>query len=144
MSVTAVAARPERPTVLYDGRCRVCTAGADRIRAMDRRGRLDVVSMHDASVAARFPEIQREALLEEMHVVLPDGRVVRGHWAVREVFRQLGTWRRILAAAWWLPGFSWLANKAYRWFARNRYRFNKTVNCDGDVCGLHGPKHSAH
>ena len=38
---------------------------------------------------------------------------------------------------WMLPGFQFVADKAYNWVAKNRYRWNRKVHCDGDVCSMH-------
>jgi predicted DCC family thiol-disulfide oxidoreductase YuxK len=131
-----VANAPTKPTVLYDGRCRICTASADRIRAHDPTHTLDVISLHEPQVAARFPEITREAVLEEMHLVQLDGQIVRGADSLRALLRLLPSRLRWLALAWYFPGFAPLARVGYRWLARNRYRWNKTT-CDGDVCRIH-------
>ncbi len=132
-----VANAPTRPTMLYDGRCRICTAGADRVRAYDRAGRVDVLSLHDPSVAQRFPEVKREHVLATMHLVQPDGSIDRGADAVREIMRLIPG-ARWLALLWLVPGFSLLANLGYAWVAKNRYRFNRKVTCEGDVCRIHG------
>ncbi len=122
--------------VLYDGRCRLCTAGAERIRYLDKGARLEVVSLHEPQVHARFPEIRLEDVLAEMHFVRPDGSMAKGHAAVREILRALPRWHA-LAVFWDLPGFSFLADRVYKWVAANRYRFNREVACADDVCSLH-------
>src|SRR5213082_3498160 len=118
-----VASPVKRPTILYDGRCRMCTASAERIRAWDKQARLDLLSLHDPAVATRFPEIRREAVLESMHLVLPGGNVLIGADAVRGILRYLPG-LRWLGLAWFVPGFSSLAAVGYAWVARNRYRWN--------------------
>jgi len=125
-----------KPVVLYDGRCRLCTAGAERIRAHDTERALEVLSLHDPEVAARFPSITRDAVLKEMHFVRLDGSLKRGHEAVREVLRVIPRYRW-LSLFWMLPGFQFVADGVYKWVARNRYRFNRTVTCEGDVCRMH-------
>ncbi len=125
-----------KPVVLYDGRCRFCTAGADRIRALDHEGRLEVVSLHEPAVRARFPGLTLEAVLQEMHFVRPDGSMEKGHAAFREILGTLPQ-TRWLALLWKLPGFSFVADKSYKWVARNRYRFNKKTTCENDVCSMH-------
>src|SRR5260370_19912552 len=82
-----------RPVVLYDGRCRLCTAGADRIRSHDTEHALEVLSLHEPAVAARYPDIRREDVLQEMHFVRPDGSIAKGHQAVREVLRVIPAYR---------------------------------------------------
>jgi predicted DCC family thiol-disulfide oxidoreductase YuxK len=125
-----------KPVVLYDGRCRLCTAGADRIRTHDSEGALEVVSLHEPHVRARFPGIRLQDVLAEMHFVRPDGTMAKGHEAVREVLRVIPRYRW-LSLFWMLPGFQFVADKAYKWVARNRYRWNRKVHCDGDVCSMH-------
>ena len=125
-----------KPVVLYDGRCRLCTAGADRIRRFDEEGALEVLSLHEPEVAARFPGVRREDVLQEMHFVRPDGTIAKGHAAVREVLKAIPRYRW-LALFWSLPGFQFVADKAYKWVAKNRYLFNKKVTCDEDVCSMH-------
>jgi predicted DCC family thiol-disulfide oxidoreductase YuxK len=124
---------PATPTVLYDGQCRICTASADRIRALDTERRLELLSLHDPNVAARFPEIHREEVLEQMHLIERSGEVLRGADAVRGVLRRLPR-LRWLGLLWLVPGFAHLAHVGYGWVARNRYRFNRHVTCDGSVC----------
>ena len=125
-----------KPVVLYDGRCRLCTAGADRIRRFDAEARLEVLSLHEPEVAARFPSIRREDVLAEMHFVRPDGSIAKGHEAVREVLKVIPRYRW-LALFWDLPGFQFVADRVYKWVARNRYRFNRQVHCDDDMCSMH-------
>jgi predicted DCC family thiol-disulfide oxidoreductase YuxK len=115
-------------TVVYDGRCRVCSRMADRLRAWDRLGRLDVVAAQDPGVMQRFPWVPTEAYRDSLQVVSADGRAWQGAAAVAEVLRQiphgpLVAW--VLA----LPVVRPLAERFYRWFARNRYR----LGC-GDHC----------
>ena len=125
-----------RPVVLYDGRCRLCTAGADRIRGHDSEGALEVVSLHEPAVRARFPDIPLKDVLAEMHFVKPDGSIAKGHDAIREVLRVIPRYRW-LSLFWMLPGFQFVADKAYKWVARNRYRWNRKVHCENDVCSMH-------
>lgn len=114
----------------------MCTAGADRIRSHDIEGALEVVSLHEPEVAARFPNIKQRDVLAEMHFVRPDGSIAKGHEAVREVLLVIPSYRW-LSLFWMLPGFQFVADRAYKWVAKNRYRWNRKVHCDGDVCSMH-------
>ena len=128
-----VATPPAKPTVLYDGRCQLCTASANRIRALDRAGTIDVLDLHVAEITTRFPEIETNAVLESMHLVEPTGEIERGADAVRAVLERLDG-LRWLALFWFVPGFGLVAHLGYRWIAKNRYLFNRHVQCDGDFC----------
>ena len=61
---------------------------------------------------------------------------VRGANAVRGIMHELPGYRW-LELAWLIPGFDALAAWGYAWVAANRYRWNKKLVCDGDVCRVH-------
>lgn len=134
MSTRVIAARPERDTVLYDGRCRFCQGQIAILRRMDLGRRLVFLSLHDPLVAGEFPELEADALMAEMHVVDRAGRVRAGAEAVRYLSCRLPLlWP--LALPLHLPGslpaWRWL----YRVVARNRYRL--AGRCDEGTCHLH-------
>jgi predicted DCC family thiol-disulfide oxidoreductase YuxK len=123
-------------TVLYDGHCALCRASAERVRRLDRGRAIDLVDLHDAAVAARFPQVDREKAMRLMQAVDGAGRVSSGVDAWAEIVSALPGWR---AAAWLLraPGIHGLAGWIYAWVARNRYRWNPEACADGS-CALHG------
>lgn len=137
-----VSSPPARPTVLYDGRCALCTGSAERIRALDHARVFDLLSLHEPEVARRFPEIELAAVLEEMHVVEPTGAIVRGHEAIRAILERLPR-LRWLALFWLVPGFDHLARAGYGLLARNRYRFNRHATCDTGACTVPRHRHRA-
>jgi len=123
-------------TVLYDGKCALCRASAERVRRHDREHRIELLDLHHPSVASRFPQVNPEKALRLMQAVDAAGRVSSGVDAWAEVGRALPGWR---AAAWLLdaPGIHALAGWAYGWVARNRYRWNRQACADGS-CSVHG------
>jgi predicted DCC family thiol-disulfide oxidoreductase YuxK len=132
---------PEAPvaelTVLYDGMCVLCRAGADRVRRMDRNHRIALVDLHDPDVPTRFPQVDLEKALRLMQAVDARGRVLSGVDAWVAICRTLPGWK---PAAWLLqiPGIHALAGAAYGWVARNRYRWNQAACADGS-CAVHMP-----
>lgn len=125
--------RPPRDTVLYDGDCRFCRGQIAVLRRLDLGGVLEFTSLHDPSVARDFPEIPREALLEEMFVVDRGGRSWRGAGAVRYLSRRLvALWP--LAVPLHAPGTMPLWRWLYRLVARNRYAI--AGRCDEGTCRL--------
>jgi predicted DCC family thiol-disulfide oxidoreductase YuxK len=131
-------------TVLYDGRCGLCRASANRLKRMDHGAGVELLDLHDPSAAARFPQVNREEAMRWMQAVDPRGRVYSGVDAWARIGLTLPGWKLI---AWILlvPGIHFIARKIYEWIARNRYRWNKEECADG-TCALHTPddKASAH
>lgn len=133
MHSPAIAARPDRDTVLYDGQCRFCRSQVAMLRRLDLTGRLRFVSLHEPHVGRDFPDLAPAALMQEMHVVDRSGRVRAGAEAVRYLARRMPLlWP--LALPLHVPGslplWSWL----YGLVARNRYRL--AGRCDDGTCRL--------
>src|SRR5438874_1348441 len=64
-----------KTVVLYDGSCEFCRRSIDLLRRLDWLGRLDYRDARDpAQRPAGEPALDPARLLEEMHVVPPDGR----------------------------------------------------------------------
>lgn len=112
-----VAARaPERPTLIYNDRCRFCLKWAERVKRWDRARRIRLVPLRDPE-AELISGRSRDLLHEAVHLVTPDGAVFAGARAARELFRYLrGGWP--LFAVLHLPGAMLVAAKVYRWVAR--------------------------
>ena len=128
--------RPDADVVIYDGNCRICTAQVRKLPWWDCQQRLSYLSLHDAEVAERWPEMSAERLMQEMCLV---DRLGNWHWGP-EAIRYLTLRLRRL---WWLaplmhfPGSMFLWRPLYRWVARNRYRLSGMGVCDDEACQLH-------
>ena len=108
----------QRPVLLYDGDCAFCTTC---VRLLERIG-------PDAEIVAwQFADLPELGVTEEQAAdavqwVEPDGTVRSGHEAAAAVLRTAGRIWRAVGRAILLPGVSWVAARAYRWIADNRYR----------------------
>lgn len=128
------AERPDADVVIYDGECGICSGQIKKLSQWDGGGRLAYLSLHDPEVARRWPDMTHDRLMQEMAVV--DRRGVR-HWGP-EAIRYL---TRRLPKLWWsapfthFPGSMFVMRPAYRWIARNRYRFSGHA-CEGS-CSIH-------
>jgi predicted DCC family thiol-disulfide oxidoreductase YuxK len=122
-------------TVLYDGACNLCRASVARVRGMDPRGRIELLDLHDSSVSARFPQVNREEAMRLMQAVDPRGRVYSGVDAWARIGLALPGWK-LLAWLLLVPGIHFLARHLYAWVARNRYRWNREA-CQDGTCALH-------
>jgi predicted DCC family thiol-disulfide oxidoreductase YuxK len=115
-------------TLVYDGNCGVCKKAVRAIARWDRRHEVELLPSQDPCVSARFPWIPPQAYAEAMQLIGPGGGTTQGADAIEELLR-------ILPRGWmlgWifkLPLVGWLADKLYRWFARNRYRFGCGEHC---------------
>ena len=116
-------------TVVYDGDCRVCSRIAALIRGWDRNGQIEVVSSQTPGIALRFPWIPAEAYAEALQMIGPGGRTWQGADAIEQILRVLPK-GKLVTWAYRIPFVRVLADKFYRWFARNRYRFGCSVHCE--------------
>lgn len=128
-----------RPIVLYDGRCRFCTTGAERLRR-SARGAIDTLDFQQPGVLEKFPGITHEECMRAFQLVDRQGRVYAGAEAI---VRSLRFGRPVLghlAHAYYLPGLRWILDRLYDGVARNRSRlFGRCAEaCDeGGTCDQH-------
>jgi predicted DCC family thiol-disulfide oxidoreductase YuxK len=118
-----------RYVVLYDGDCRFCTRWKERMEPRDRDGRIEWLSIHDPSVAGRFPGLDREDALRQMYVFAPDGAVHKGADGWMALF---GVLRGLRFLPWLggVPGARAVMRRVYRAIAERRYR----LSCSGAAC----------
>jgi predicted DCC family thiol-disulfide oxidoreductase YuxK len=122
-------------TVLYDGACNLCRASVARVRRIDPRARIELLDLHDASVTARFPQVNLDEAMRLMQAVDPRGRVYTGADAWAQIGLALPGWK-LVAGLLLVPGIHFLAQRFYAWVARNRYRWNREL-CQDGTCALH-------
>jgi predicted DCC family thiol-disulfide oxidoreductase YuxK len=115
-------------TLVYDGHCDVCARAVRVVERWDRRKQIEALPSQDPSVPARFPWIPAEAYADAMQLIGPGGRTTQGAEAIEEL---LGILPRGWMLGWIfkLPFVGRLADRLYRWFARNRYRFGCGTHC---------------
>ena len=130
-----------RLAAFYDGDCPLCRREIAFLRRRDRRGAIEFVDIaapaFDAAAAGR----DRDRLMAEMHVRLPDGRWATGVEAFRQIYARVGFgW---LVPITRLPGLKQLLDAAYRVFARNRRRWTGRCADEGGACGVAPPSERA-
>jgi predicted DCC family thiol-disulfide oxidoreductase YuxK len=125
----AVGVGENRPyVVVYDGNCNVCGRIVRRLDKWDRDRMLEIVPSQRPGVRDRFPWIPAKAYTESVQLIGPGGTTWQGAAAVERIIDLLPKGGLIT----WLfsiPFVRPLAERFYRWFARNRYH----LGC-GDHC----------
>lgn len=119
---------PPAYTMIFDGDCAMCSRLAERLRRWDGAGRLEVVASQQPGVRARFPWIHTRDYAGALQLVAPDGTTWQGAAAVEKVLDALPRGRWIS----WLFGIPFarlLADRVYRWVARNRFRLGCDAHC---------------
>lgn len=115
--------------MVYDGHCGVCNRIVAALEQWDRRGELEILPSQTPGLGARFPWIPERAFADSMQVVRArDGKTWSGAAAVEQLLDVLprGRW---LAWIFRLPFIRGLADRFYRWFARNRYQLGCGEHC---------------
>jgi len=115
-------------TLVYDGACRICTRLVGVLDRWDRRNRIEIVPSQNTSVHARFPWIPAEAYSESIQLVGPGGRTWQAAGAIEQLLEVLPR-GRLISWVFRLPLVGRGADRFYRWFARNRYRFGCGEHC---------------
>ena len=115
-------------TVVFDGDCRVCTRLSGVLRSWDSTKQLEIVSSQQPGVMARFPWIPPRAYVEALQLVAEDGTTWQGAAAIEQLLNVLprGRW---IAWIFSVPFVRTIAERFYRWFARNRYRLGCGEHC---------------
>lgn len=120
--------------VIYDGSCNVCAALVSRLDRWDRENILEIIPSHAAAVRERFAWITDAAFAESVQVVrIHDGVTWQGGAAIEQLLDVLprGRW---VGWVFSIPFARGLAERFYRWFARNRHQ----MGC-GAHCAAHPP-----
>jgi predicted DCC family thiol-disulfide oxidoreductase YuxK len=116
-------------TVVYDGHCKVCGKMVALLRAWDRGARLlEIVPSQMTGVPARFPWIPARAYVEGVQLVGPGGRTWQGAAAVERIIDIMPR-GRLISWVFKIPFVRVIADRFYRWFARNRYRLGCGEHC---------------
>ncbi len=117
-----------KATLYYDGRCSLC------LREMDRLGRLksddlELVDIHCVPPSADLPD--RDILLRNLHLSLPNGRLLTG------VDANVAAWQ-YTRYGWWFRWMRWplvrlFSDRAYRRWAR--WRYDRLYRDSCNTCG---------
>jgi predicted DCC family thiol-disulfide oxidoreductase YuxK len=120
-------------TVVYDGHCKVCGRLVKLLTKWDRERKLEIIPSQTPGVHARFPWIPARAYRESVQLIGPRGRTWQGAAAIEQLLDVLPK-GKLISWIFSIPFVRPLAERFYRWFARNRYK----LGC-GEHCQLRQP-----
>jgi predicted DCC family thiol-disulfide oxidoreductase YuxK len=115
-------------TVVYDGTCGICGRFVRLLRKWDRHGTLEIMPSQDRCVRARFPWIPERAYVESVQLVGPGGRTWQGAAAIEQIIDVMPK-GKLITWIFSIPFVRPLAERFYRWFARNRYKLGCGEHC---------------
>jgi predicted DCC family thiol-disulfide oxidoreductase YuxK len=116
-------------TVIYDGDCKVCSRSVELLRKWDRNHVLEILPSQTPGLNARFPWIPGRAYIESVQVIRnSDGRTWQAAGALEELLNVLPK-GRLISWLFKIPFVRPLADKFYRWFARNRNHLGCGQHC---------------
>lgn len=115
-------------TVVYDGACSVCGRLVKHLRSWDKGEKIEILPSQDFCVRSRFPWIPDRAYLESVQLVGPGGRTWQGAAAIEQVI-DLMPQGKLITWIFSIPLVRPLAEKVYRWFARNRHSLGCGEHC---------------
>jgi predicted DCC family thiol-disulfide oxidoreductase YuxK len=121
--------------VLYDEMCYLCQQSKRIFRFLDWLRVLDWVSLQAYEKVHPLSEGQKDTLRGELHVNLPNGKVLVGFYAVRAIM----IWCPVISlfgVILYLPKADVWGVPLYRWIAKNRYRLFKQ-KCINGSCRIH-------
>ena len=120
-----------RYTVIYDGYCKICGRMVKLLAKWDRNHELEIIPSQAEGVHARFPWIPQRAYTESVQVIRnSDGKTWQAAAAIEELLKAMPK-GRLFSWLFKIPFVRPLADRFYRWFARNRYH----MGC-GDHCAV--------
>ena len=124
----------DRPVIVFDGVCPLCSANARFILRHDRRRVFRLASMQSEAGAALYRRFGIDPADPETLILVDGDRALRDSEAVIAIWSGLGWPWRAAAIARIVPAA--LRDPFYRWVARNRYRlFGRR-----ETCWLPGPE----
>jgi predicted DCC family thiol-disulfide oxidoreductase YuxK len=124
----SVGSPDRRYTIVYDGACKVCQALVRRLTKWDKHGVFEIVPSQGEGVRARFPWIPTRAFAQSVQLIRRDGHTWQGAAALEQILDQLPK-GKLITWIFSIPFVRPLAERFYRWFARNRYRLGCGEHC---------------
>ncbi|MCR6500307.1 DCC1-like thiol-disulfide oxidoreductase family protein [Shinella sp. CPCC 101442] len=109
------------PIIVFDAECVLCSANAQFVLRHDHARRFRLASMQKSTGAGLYRRFGIDPANPESLIVVDGDRLLKDSDAVLSIYAGLGWPWRAATVLRFIPRF--LRDPAYRWLARNRYRF---------------------
>ena len=120
--------------VFFDGECPLCLREINFLKRRDREGRLGFTDIASPDFDASLYGMSKSDFMAQIRGRLPDGSFISGVDVFRQLYSAVGfDWAVRMSR---LPGLSWLLDRGYQSFAKNRLRL--TGRCDDGACTVPG------
>lgn len=109
--------------VFYDGSCPFCR---HEVAWLKKRTPFEKVQYQDLCLVDENSPVcglDRQTLMQEIHAVDEDGRILKGMEVIRRMYREAGMSWLLLPTAW--PILKPVFDTAYRLFAKHRLRLGR-------------------
>ena len=127
--VVRIATECRRYTVIYDGHCTVCGRMVKLLAKWDWKHELQIIPSQAPGVHAQFPWIPQRSYEESVQVIRSsDGKTWQAAAAIEQLLKVMPR-GRLISWLFRVPFVRLLADRFYRWFARNRYRMGCGEHC---------------
>ena len=122
--------------LLYDGECPICVRETRWLVARSKNGALAIEDISQPHFDASKYGVSQRDLMDVLHGVFPDGRLVNRVAALREAYRAAGLGWVFTPSEW--PVVSWFYAIGYELFARYRIRIGTLFGrgCSNDTCDI--------
>ena len=112
-------------TIFYDGGCPLCVHEMRNLRKLDKKGVMQFEDIHADGFSQRFPDIDKKAADTILHAKTSDDTMLYGLDVTHAAWSLVGRGWATAPLRW--PLVRWPADKAYLFFARNRYRISRLL-----------------
>jgi len=118
--------------VFFDGDCPLCRREINFLRRRDKDGAICFTDIAKPEFDAGVYDMTHEDFMAQIRGRMADGRFIHGVEVFRQLYSAVGFRWAVRVSR--IPGISWLLDRAYFWFAKNRLRL--TRRCDSGACAL--------
>ncbi|GGF20513.1 hypothetical protein GCM10010954_19060 [Halobacillus andaensis] len=108
--------------VFYDAQCPFCYYVKKWVQRLDWNANMKWVSVQEVYKNGRYPYLEGRPLLDEIHLLTDQGKVVEGFHSIRFILLQLPLFF-MPGLLLYLPGMKVWGVRLYKWFSSRRYEW---------------------